>query len=111
MSYEKITVIGNIGDVRIAKSRGGTPYIRIGVAVSQGSGESRTTIWYSYMMFGGLVETGTKNQKLYKKGRLVLVEGRPVVEIYKDSQGVPSIDRTIVATVAPHLLDTPPSEH
>ncbi len=108
MAYERITVVGNIGSAEVLQSKAGNPYLRISVAVSRGSGESKTVVWYSVLMFGSMVRDKERLQTLYSKGRLVLVEGRPQVEAFIKRDGSAGLDNTIIATAMPELLDARP---
>jgi single-stranded DNA-binding protein len=105
MAYERITVVGNIGAIEVMTSKAGNPYIRIGLAVTRGQGESRTAVWYSVLMFGAMVKEPSKLLSKYTKGRLILVEGRPQVEAFIKKDGSPGLDNTIIATAMPELLD------
>lgn len=105
MSYEKITIVGNIGQSECLSSKAGNPYVRISVAVSRGSGESKTTVWYSVLLFGNMAKEPEKIKAMYSKGRLVLVEGRPQVDVFIKKDGSPGLDNTIIATAYPELLD------
>jgi single-stranded DNA-binding protein len=107
MSYEKITITGHIGNTEVLTSNAGNAYLRISVAVNRGSRESRKTIWYSVLMFGKLAENADRMKSLYSKGRAVLVEGRPQVEVFVKKDGSPGLDNTIIATQHPELLDFP----
>lgn len=105
MSYEKITVVGNIGKTEVLTSGAGNSYVRISVAVSRGTKDARKTIWYSVLLFGRLAENAERLTVMYAKGRLVLVEGRPQVEAFVKRDGSPGLDNTIIATQLPELLD------
>lgn len=105
MSYEKLIVVGDIGRVDVQTSKAGNRYMRISVAVNRGSGQSRTTVWYSVLLFGKMVENVDTLLGVFTTGRRVLVEGRPQVELFVKKDGSPGIDNTIVATQLPTLLD------
>jgi len=107
MSYERITVVGNIGSVTPVVSEGGRPYIRLTLAVNRGQGEYRKTVWYTVMLFGVMAREPEKFVTRYRVGRLVLVEGRPQTEAYLRKDGSPEVDNAIVATAMPELLDAP----
>jgi single-stranded DNA-binding protein len=108
MSFERITVVGHVGQTRISNSKAGAPYARIGVAVNRGTADKRTTVWYSVLLFGRLAENADRLKQLYTPGRLVLVEGRPQVELYGREDGSKDIDNTIIAIGLPELLDKRP---
>lgn len=105
MAFERITVVGNIGSVELLTSRQGNPYLRMSVAVDRSQGDNRNVVWYSVLMFGGMVKDEARIQSLYTKGRLVLVEGRPQVEAFIKKDGTAGLDNTIVAISMPELLD------
>lgn len=109
MAYERITVVGNIGNVEILESKAGNKYLRMSVAVDRGQGEHRTVVWYSVLMFGSMVRDQERLTATYSKGRLVLVEGRPQVEAFIRKDGTVGLDNTIVAISMPELLDSRPS--
>ena len=105
MAYERITVVGNIGSAEVQKSKAGNPYLRMSVAVDRSSGDSKTTVWYSVLMFGNMVRDEERLLANYAKGRLVLVEGRPQVEAFIKKDGSIGLDNTIIAMSMPELLD------
>lgn len=108
MSFERITVVGHVSQTTIKKSRQQVPYVRIGVAVNRGTKDNRTTVWYSVLLFGRLAENTDMLQRNYTSGRLVLVEGRPQVDMFERADGSKDIDNTIIATSLPELLDKRP---
>jgi single-stranded DNA-binding protein len=108
MSFERITIVGHVGKTFVKKSRQQVPYVRIGVAVNRGTKENRTTVWYSVLLFGRLAENPERLTQLYTSGRLVLVEGRPQVDLFDREDGTKEIDNTIIATSLPELLDKRP---
>lgn len=105
MSYEHTTIVGNIGSADIMTSQSGNRYLRMSVAVNRGSGEKRTTKWYSVLLFGKMVENIDTLVTYFTKGRLVLVEGRPQTEAFIKKDGTAGLDNTIVANSLPQLLD------
>ncbi len=105
MAYERITVVGNIGAVEALSSRQGNSYIRMSIAVDRGYGDNKSVVWYSVLLFGSMAHDPEKVVARYRKGRLVLVEGRPQTEAYLKSDGKPALDNTIVAISLPELLD------
>lgn len=109
MAYERTIVIGNIGSVEPMRSGGGNPYIRMSLGLNRGSGEHRKTVWYSVLFFGSMAHDTEKFMARYRKGRQVLVEGRPQVEAYIRNDGSAGLDNVIVATSMPELLDAPRS--
>jgi single-stranded DNA-binding protein len=105
MSYERITVVGNIGSADLLTSKAGNTYLRVSVAVDRSAGENKNVVWYSVLMFGSMVHDKQKMLSLYTKGRLVLVEGRPQVEAFIKRDGSAGLDNTIIAISMPELLD------
>lgn len=105
MAYERIAVVGHIGSIEALPSRQGNTYIRMSVAVDRGYGENKSVVWYSVLLFGAMANDPEKVVARYRKGRLVLVEGRPQVEAYLDRDSKPRLDNTIVAISLPELLD------
>lgn len=108
MSYERITIVGNVGSVEVLKSRAGNPYLRMSVALDRGPSDARTVVWYSVLMFGSMVRDEQRLLANYAKGRLVLVEGRPQVEAFIKKDGTAGLDNTIIAISMPELLDARP---
>lgn len=109
MSYERLIVVGYIGSVEAPSSRQGNSYIRMSVAVNRGYGENKTVVWYSVLLFGSMASDPEKILARYKKGRQVLVEGRPQFEAYMTKDNKPGLDTTIVAISMPELLDKSPT--
>ncbi|MCC5610583.1 single-stranded DNA-binding protein [Nostoc sp. CHAB 5834] len=107
MSYERVVVIGHIGSAKVEMSKCQNPYFKMSVAATRGMGEDKKTIWYSVLMFGPLVKDAAKLEQLFRKGRQVIVEGRPQFEAYLRNDGKPEMDNTIYAITMPTLLDNP----
>lgn len=108
MSFERITVVGNIGSAEVLTSKAGNPYLRLSLAVDRGSGDARHSVWYSVLLFGAMVKDKQQALARYSSGRLALVEGRPQVEAFIKKDGSAGLDNTIIAISMPELLDTPP---
>ena len=104
-----MTVVGNIGSAEILRSKAGNPYLRMSVAVNRGTPEGTSVIWYSVLLFGGMVKDEQRLLSKYTKGRLVLVEGRPQVEAFIKKDGTAGLDNTIIAISMPELLDAKPN--
>lgn len=104
MSYERITVVGNIGSAELLQSSAGNRYFKLSIAVDRN--QSGNAVWYTVLLFGGMVKDHERLIKLYTKGRLVLVEGRPQVEAYLKKDGTVGLDNTIVAISMPELLNS-----
>jgi single-stranded DNA-binding protein len=105
MSYEQITIAGNIGSVEIQTSKSQNRYLRMSVAVNKGSGEKKKTTWYSVLLFGKMVENIDTLVSIFTPGRLVIVAGRPQVEAFIKKDGSAGLDNTIIANSLPQLLD------
>ena len=80
MSYQKIILVGNLGqDPELRYMPDGTPVTNFSMAVNRSWSDSQSgekvseTTWFRVAVWGGLAETA--NQYL-TKGRQVLVEGR-----------------------------------
>lgn len=72
--YHKITVVGNLGrDPEMRYMPDGTAVTSFSVAVSDGFGDNKKTIWFRVSVWGKRAEVA--NQYL-NKGSRVLVEGR-----------------------------------
>jgi len=105
MSYERIVVIGHIGSVDVLTSNAGNEYIRLTAAVNRGSADQKTTVWYSVLFFNGFAREKDKFLAKYKKGKKIVIEGRPQVEAFVKKDGSPGLDNTIIAISMPELLD------
>lgn len=82
--------------------------MRITLAVNRVKNDAKTAVWYTVLLFGGMVKNPDALLANYSKGRLVLVEGRPQVEAYVDRNGQAGLNNTIIATAMPELLDARP---
>ena len=102
----KIFLIGNIGDVQAAKSREGKPYLRLSVAVDEPDG---STSWWSCIIAGRKAENIESLMKVFTKGRLITVFGRPSIKAYL-KQGEPEPSRTVLVDELPLVLDPKPKE-
>lgn len=107
MSYERITVVGNIGRVEQKTSGAGQPYLKMTLAVNRVKG--RPPVWYTVFMFGTLAKDPQSLIARYRPGRVTLVEGRPQTEPYTASDGSLAVDNVIVAISMPECLDAIPS--
>ena len=76
--YQKMTIAGNLGrDPEMRYMADGTAVTNFNVAVSDGYGENKTTIWFRVSVWGKRAETA--NQYL-TKGQKVLIEGRLIAD-------------------------------
>lgn len=105
MSFEQITIAGNIGSAEIHTAKSQAKYLKMSVAVNKGSGEKRKTTWYTVLLFGHLVVNIDALLAIFKPGRLVAVSGRPETAVYIKKDGVAALDNTIIAHSLPQLLD------
>jgi single-stranded DNA-binding protein len=105
-SYCKITIVGNIGDVQAAISKANNPYLRMSVAVDQPGSDTPT--WFQCIITGRKVENTEKLLGVFKKGRLVLIEGVPRSEGYLTKEGKPAVKNTILVDNLPLLMDPKP---
>lgn len=104
MAYERLQVVGRIGSAELQYTAANNPYFRITLAVNK---QGVATKWYTVFMNGHLIRDPSKLEK-YKVGRQILAEGRPEEEPFAKSDGSIGIDRCIIATTYPELLDAPP---
>jgi single-stranded DNA-binding protein len=105
MSYEQITIAGNIGSAEILIAKSQNRYLSVSVACNKGSGERKKTTWYRVLLFGKMVENIDSLLSVFTPGRLVIVAGRPQVEAYVKKDGSAGLDNTIIASELPRLLD------
>jgi single-strand DNA-binding protein len=76
--YQKITIAGNLGsDPEMKYMNDGNAVTNFNVAVSDGYGENKRTIWFRVSVWGKRAEAA--NQYL-SKGSKILVEGRLKVD-------------------------------
>ena len=88
MNYAKAIIAGNLGrQPELRYLQDGTPVTNFSVAVTdpprQGTPESST--WWRVSVFGRQAES---THQYLQKGSRVLVEGRPVLREYTDTEGV-----------------------
>lgn len=110
MAFERITIVGNIGSVvPMETTEKKKPYIKMSVAVDRKAlgASTRVTVWYTVLLFGPLAANPDQFLDQYRKGRMVLVEGRPQTEPYLKNDGTVALDNTIIAITRPELLDSP----
>lgn len=109
MSFEQITITGNIGSAEIYTAKSTARYLKLSVACNKGTGTARKTTWYSVMLFGHLATNLDTLLEHFKPGRLVAVSGRPEVTAYLKKDGSAGLDNTIIAQILPKLLDNKPN--
>ncbi len=80
MGINRVVISGNLTrDAQLTQSSGGTPILRLGVAVNDRRKNSRTGEWEDYPNFVDCVMFGTRAQGVSRhltKGIKVAVEGR-----------------------------------
>lgn len=111
MSYEQITVVGNIGSAEILVARSQNRYLKISVACNRGSGEKKKVTWYSVLVFGRMVENIDTLVQIFRPGRLVVASGRPQVEAYIKQDGTAGLEISVIAHTLPQLLDFKKAEN
>ncbi len=96
MSYEKLTIVGNLGqDPELRYLQDGTAVTNLSVAVNRKRQGQKVTTWYRVSVFN----TGAENVcKFLKKGSKVLVEGSSVrVSLYTAKDGKPAASLEVTA--------------
>ena len=101
----KIFLIGNIGDVQAAKSDSGKPYLRLSVAVDDPKG---ATAWYSCIIAGKKAENMDALLKVFTKGRLVSLWGKPRSTGYIKQNGEAGVNNSVLVDELPLVLDPKP---
>lgn len=112
-SYSRIDLIGNIGDVQPGRNpTTGKPYLRLSVAVDdEGAAENAPPTWYSCIISGRKAENIDRLLKVFRKGRLVRVSGRPRNKIfYKDDKSA-HISHGVWCDELPTVLDPKPKDY
>ena len=95
MSFHKITVVGNVGsEVSERVTATGKEVANFSLAVNERYGEAERTTWYKVTAWEGLSRIVAEH---VQKGRLLLVEGTPAVEAWRDADGKPRAQMVITA--------------
>lgn len=99
MSYQQITIVGNVGrDPELKYLPSGVPVCNFSVAVNErrGTGENRTekTTWFRVAAWRQLAETVSQ---YLTKGRQVMVVGTVEARAYTDNAGQPAVSLDITA--------------
>ncbi|HLY27888.1 MAG TPA: single-stranded DNA-binding protein [Aggregatilineales bacterium] len=96
MSYEKLTIVGNLGqDLELRQLEDGTAVTNLSVAVNKKRNGQKRTTWYRVSVFGVSAENACK---YLKKGSKVLVEGSNVrVNLYTAKDGTPAASLELTA--------------
>lgn len=111
MSYEQITVVGNIGSAEILTALSQNQYLKVTVACNRGKGDKKKTTWYSVLMFGKMVENIQELKNIFRPGRLLIAAGRPQVESYIKNDGTAGHEISVIAHSLPQLLDFKKAEN
>jgi single-strand DNA-binding protein len=95
MSYQQITVLGNLGsvpDMRYTPS--GKAFTSFSLAVNEKYKEQETTTWFRVTCWDKLAETASQ---YLTKGRQVMVVGRVKASAYPDKEGKPAASLEVTA--------------
>ena len=84
MSYQKIIIMGNIGQIHEPRFTT-TGDMVLGFSVAYSEAKDKPTTWFNCTAFK---KTGEFVQKHFAKGDNILVEGRIKCEKYTDKQGI-----------------------
>ena len=103
----KIFLIGNIGDVQPANSNSGKPYLRLSVAVDD---PKDPTTWWNCIIAGKKAENMDALLKLFTKGRLVSLWGKPKSKAYLKQNGEPAVSNSVLVDELPLVLDAKPKD-
>jgi len=88
-------VIGRLGaDSEVKTSKNGNNFVTMRVASNGFSNGERTTTWVSVVWSG---ERALKMAQYMKKGSSIIAYGEQRLSIYKDKNGEPQIDITLMA--------------
>ncbi len=105
-TQSKLFLIGNIGDRQVVTPEGRKPYLRLSVAVDETDG---STTWWSCIIAGKKAENIDKLLKVFTKGRLVSLWGKPRTKAYM-KQGEPAVSNTVLVDELPLVLDSKPKD-
>ena len=99
MSYQKITIVGNVGrDAEIAYTRQGIAVLKFSVAVNKtigkGDDKRQTTTWFNVTLWR---ERAEALASYIKAGMQVLVMGEVTVSPYIDKTGKPAASLELTA--------------
>jgi single-strand DNA-binding protein len=106
MSYERIILVGNLGDTPEKRDTNGQPVTSFSVAVNRKRSGQKATTWYRRTAWGVVAEHAVE---YLKKGSRVLVEGsglRASAYLGKDGQPHASLELTADRIT---FLDSAPS--
>lgn len=96
MNYTKIIIAGRLTrDPELLTSKAGKPYARAAIAVDNGWGDNKVTVFYNVTMFGSRGEALAKHAK---KGSAILFEGKNLtVSVWTDKEGKPRANPDLIA--------------
>lgn len=105
ITFERIQVVGSIGSCNIVNGERKS-YFKLSLTPGRRMlrGEQRS-IWYNILVPKELVRDEKRFLELYRKSRLMAVDGRPIPEAFIDSAGVLKAEITIIVDSLPVLLD------
>src|SRR5258708_8090195 len=110
MSYEKLTIVGNLGaDPDMKYTKDGTEVTNLSVAVNKKRKDGqKTTTWYQVSVFGKSAENAAK---YLKKGSKVLAECSNLrVNLYTREDGKPDASLDVTADRVVFLDSAPEDE-
>ena len=86
MSYNKITLIGNLGrDPESKTFESGATKVKVSIATSEKIKDEYVSDWHNLEAWG---KTGELLQKHFKKGDTVMIEGKQKNTTYSDRDGM-----------------------
>jgi single-strand DNA-binding protein len=101
-TYNRLVVCGRVGaDPRQSVSQNGKALAKFSVAVDQGSGDRKETVWLQCTAFGAVAETCAK---YVGRGHMVLVDGQLSVQKYTDKN---LVAQTIVGILVDRITLLP----
>ncbi len=106
MSYEKLTIVGNLGaDPELKFTKDGTEVTNLSVAVNKKHNGQKITTWYRVSCFG---KTAENTVQYLKKGSKVLAECSNLrVNLYTRKDGKPDASLDVTADRIVFLDDAP----
>jgi len=104
--YQKFTAIGHLGkDAELRYTTSGKAVARFTFAVNEGTGDKKTTEWFTVECWEKLAETVNAHAR---KGRAALVEGKLIDDSYlKDGVKVNANAKKVRASLV-YFLDSKP---
>ncbi len=97
MSYERILIVGNLGNAPELRTsaKDAQPVVTLSVAVNRKRGDQRTVTWYRVTAWGATAEQACQ---YLRKGSKLLVEGSNLrVSSYLDQAGKPQASLELTA--------------